>query len=380
MQSMLNSGSDAPSQQTHEDTWNQIAPFLDDAMEQLGQKDHDALVLRFFEGRDYKEIGAALGASDDAVKMRVNRALEKLRKFFTKRGVTSTATILAGAISAHSIQAAPVALPNSVNTVAIVKGSIAAASTMTLVKGTLSLMTWMKTKAIIVIGVAVALVAGAESWRMDRFQSDVLDQQQPQVKILPSKFHGNAHGWGTGGRMSGTGVTAQTIVEAAYGYATSARTVVAANLSGGYYDYIASLTNGNAEALQLEVKKKFGVVARIETRETNVMLLKIKTPNAPGLKPSTAPREEIYETWNPGYYETKGKVLGHLTCVLEQNSNVPIIDKTGFTNGFDFSVNWSPSDLKKHNWDSINHALVTLGLELVPGREPIQMLVVEKVK
>ena len=79
------------------------------------------LVLRFFEGRNFKEVGAALGASEDAAKMRVNRALEKLRKFFTKRGVNSTTAIIAGAISANSVQAAPVALAKSVTAVAIPK-------------------------------------------------------------------------------------------------------------------------------------------------------------------------------------------------------------------------------------------------------------------
>jgi hypothetical protein len=91
---------------------DQIAPLLDGAMEQLGQKDHDALVLRFFENKTFAEVGAALGASEDAAKMRVNRALEKLRKFFTKRGVSSTTAIIAGTISANSVQAAPVALAN----------------------------------------------------------------------------------------------------------------------------------------------------------------------------------------------------------------------------------------------------------------------------
>ena len=93
-------------------------------------------MLRFFEGRNFKEVGAALGASEDAAKMRVSRALEKLRKFFTKRGVSSTTAIIAGAISANSVQAAPVALAKSVTAVAIAKGAIATASTLTLVKGT----------------------------------------------------------------------------------------------------------------------------------------------------------------------------------------------------------------------------------------------------
>src|ERR1017187_1536628 len=71
------------------ETWRQIAPLLDGAMEQLGQKDHDAVVLRFFENRNFKDVGAALGASEDAAKMRVNRALEKLHRFFSKRGISS---------------------------------------------------------------------------------------------------------------------------------------------------------------------------------------------------------------------------------------------------------------------------------------------------
>src|ERR1019366_3337375 len=100
MQSILNEAANEPAE-----TWNQIAPLLDGAMGQLGQKDHDALVLRFFEGRNFAEVGAALGASETAAKMRVNRALEKLRKFFTKRGVSSTTAIIAGTISANSVQA-----------------------------------------------------------------------------------------------------------------------------------------------------------------------------------------------------------------------------------------------------------------------------------
>ena len=142
------------------ETWQQIAPLLDGAMGQLGQKDHDAVVLRFFEGRNFREIGAALGASEDAAKMRVNRALEKLRKFFTKRGVSSTTAIIAGAISANSIQAAPVALAKSVTAVAIAKGAAASGSTLTLVKGALKIMAWTKAKTAAVVGAALILTTG----------------------------------------------------------------------------------------------------------------------------------------------------------------------------------------------------------------------------
>jgi RNA polymerase sigma factor (sigma-70 family) len=150
MQSILN--------ESEPDAWPQIAPLLDMAMGRLGQKDHDAVVLRFFEGRNFKKVGAALGASEDAAKMRVNRALGKLRTFFTKRSVSSTTAIIAGAISANSIQATPVALAKSVTAVAVAKGSIAAASTLTLVKGTMKIMTWLKIKFAVVVGISVIVV------------------------------------------------------------------------------------------------------------------------------------------------------------------------------------------------------------------------------
>ena len=361
-----------------EETWSQIAPLLEVAMEKLGQKDHDAVVLRFFEGRNFKEVGAALGTSEDAAKMRVSRALEKLRKFFTKRGMSSTTAIIAGAISANSVQVAPVALAKSVTAVAITKGSIAAASTLTLVKGTLNIMTWIKTKTAIVIGASTLLVAGATMWQVEGFHENVLEQQSAQVRILPSKLHGDAHGWGSNGRMMGTGVSASTLVSAAYGFATTARTILATGLPEGRYDYIVSLTNGNAEALQQEVKREFGVIARIETRETNILLLKVKAPNAPGLKPSTSSLADQFESWDPGHFESKNKPLGYLACTLELYANVPVIDRTGLTNGFDINLHWEQTDLQNHNWNNVNQALAPLGLELVPSREPIEMLVVEK--
>jgi len=142
------------------EVWPQIAPLLDAAMGRLGEQDRNAIVLRFFENKNSREVGLALGASEDAAKMRVNRALEKLRKFFTKRGVSSTTAILAGAISANSVQAVPVALAKSVTAVAVAKGATASTSTLTLIKGTLKLMAWAKAKTAIVIGTAAILATG----------------------------------------------------------------------------------------------------------------------------------------------------------------------------------------------------------------------------
>ena len=143
------------------DLWTEIAPLLDTAMEQLGQKDHDAVALRFFENRSFREIGAVLGASEDAAKMRVNRSLEKLRTILLKRGVSSTTAIIAAAISANSVHAAPAALAHSVTAVALASGAAASGSTLTLLKGALTLMAWTKAKTALVVGAALVLAAGS---------------------------------------------------------------------------------------------------------------------------------------------------------------------------------------------------------------------------
>jgi RNA polymerase sigma factor (sigma-70 family) len=150
MQSVLN--------ESEPDVWTQITPLLGGAMKQLGQKDHDAVVLRFFEGKSFQEIGLAFGASENAAKKRVAHALEKLRKYFSKRGVTSTAETLAGTISANSVQAAPALLAKSATAVALAKGATASLSTLALIKGALKIMAWTKVKTITAAGLGLLLI------------------------------------------------------------------------------------------------------------------------------------------------------------------------------------------------------------------------------
>ena len=151
MQSTLN--------ETDAASWQQLAPLLDEAMGRLGETDRNAVVLRFFENKTAAEIAAALKLTEAAAHKRVNRALEKLRKFFTKRGVHSTEpTPLPEPISANSVLAAPATLAKTATAVALAKGATASASTLTLIKGALKLMAWTKAKTAIVTGVGILLV------------------------------------------------------------------------------------------------------------------------------------------------------------------------------------------------------------------------------
>ena len=148
------------------EAWLQIAPLLDTAIARLSNKDRHAIVLRFFQNKTMTEIGAALGASEDAAKKRVNRALGKLHGYFNRRGISSTTAIIAGAISANSVQAAPVALAKTVTAAAIAKGATAS-TTLTLIKGALKIMAWTKTTTAVTTAVILALtVTGVTGYKI----------------------------------------------------------------------------------------------------------------------------------------------------------------------------------------------------------------------
>ena len=141
--------------------WEQMSPLLDEALATLGETDRQAVLLRFFENKSLAEVGSHLGTGEDTARKRVSRALEKLHRYFARRGVSSTTAIIAGAISANSVQAAPVALAKAVSAVALAKGAAASGSTLTLIKGALKLLAWHNAKAAIITGTAIVLAAGA---------------------------------------------------------------------------------------------------------------------------------------------------------------------------------------------------------------------------
>ena len=152
-------------QSTHQEStgapaWNQLAPLLDDAMSRLGRKDREAVVLRFFKEKSLREVAAALEVTEAAAQSRVHRAVEKLRRFYIKRGVALPAAVLTAVISAHSVQAAPAALAKTVTAVALAKGAAASGSTLTLIQGALKIMAWTKVKTAIVVGGVMILAAG----------------------------------------------------------------------------------------------------------------------------------------------------------------------------------------------------------------------------
>ncbi|HXI73038.1 MAG TPA: sigma-70 family RNA polymerase sigma factor [Verrucomicrobiae bacterium] len=163
----------------NDSAWPDIEPLLDDAMAALDETDRAAILLRFFENKNLREVGAALGTSDDAAQKRVSRAVEQLREFFVKRGATVGAGGLGVVISANAVQAAPVGLAVTISAAAVIAGAAVHTSTVIAATKTITMTTLQK----ILVAAALTTAVGAGIFEAHqvaqlRKQNQTLQQQQ----------------------------------------------------------------------------------------------------------------------------------------------------------------------------------------------------------
>ena len=113
-------------------------------------------MLRFFDGKELNEVAGAMGITEDAARMRVNRGVEKLREFFTKKGVTLSAAAIPGAVAANSVQAAPAGLSATIAAAALSGTTITTAAVIAATKTVA--MTALQKLAITAGGVATVVM------------------------------------------------------------------------------------------------------------------------------------------------------------------------------------------------------------------------------
>jgi RNA polymerase sigma factor (sigma-70 family) len=133
--------------------WERLRPVLDDAMHALPERDREAILLRFFQGSPFAEVGRRLDLSEDAARMRVDRALEKLRGLLVRRHITSTTAALALLLANQPAVAVPAGLAASV-TGAVLANVVAGGGSAATALGILKFMSMTKVQ----LGVASALL------------------------------------------------------------------------------------------------------------------------------------------------------------------------------------------------------------------------------
>ena len=105
--------------------WERLRPVLDEAMQQLGDRDREVILARFFEGRPFADVGARSALTEDAARMRVDRALDKLRRLLERRGIASTSMALSGVLVNHAMASAPAGLAATVTGLSLAGGAVA---------------------------------------------------------------------------------------------------------------------------------------------------------------------------------------------------------------------------------------------------------------
>ena len=138
--------------------WERLRPVIDDVLHALGERDCEAILLRFFEGRAFADVGARLALTEDAARRRVERALEKMRVLLGRRGVTSTCGALAVALSSQVGAAVPAGLAGAIHGAAL-----AGAAT----GGTAAAITFMSMTKIGIAG-SVVVAAATGFWLQHR--------------------------------------------------------------------------------------------------------------------------------------------------------------------------------------------------------------------
>lgn len=97
----------AQAEQADQRAWEVVGPRLNDALSSLRRREREIVLLRFIEGRTLAEVGTTLGLSEDAARMRVGRALEKLRRHLSRAGGVTSGAALTALLPDHAAQAAP---------------------------------------------------------------------------------------------------------------------------------------------------------------------------------------------------------------------------------------------------------------------------------
>jgi len=459
--------------------WDRMAPLLDEAIAKLSEKDRQALLLRYFEGKSLAQVGGALAVNEDAARKRVGRALDKLRQFFGRRGVALSVVAIGGALTTCAVQAAPAGLATTISATAV-QGSAAAASTLALAKGALKLMTLAKVKviglataaAVVVVATGVAVEKLATESKVDSSPAQVTiegpapaspDQAaststvvsaasapapvaQQQIKtrpnpgpaggvddsvwtqmdgrplsalpaefiLRPTHFDGRTSKWvatapsADGQRMLARAISFKRLLAAAYRVPFS-RVLFVDGMPEQRVDVLMAVPGGSMEMLQEEIRKQFGLVAAREMRDGDVLAVTVKNAQAPGLKPSDPGQEQSLPgaagaggagfgtrlsfrqengsggsvqsvaTSGNNNFSAHGLTIENLIQNLQSYFDETLYDETGLTGNYDVSLEWAPSGDKAAASDALKAAVLNqLGLDLVPGRAQVEMLVVRK--
>lgn len=158
-----------------------IAPVLDDAINELGDDDRKAILLRFYEQYDLRSVGEALGTSENAAQKRVMRALDQLHSMLTRQGVSLSAAALGATLAGEAVTAAPAGLAISISGAALASVAVGGSTAASLNMITITNLKFAVISALVITGAATPWLIQHQS--EIKLRQEILALQQPSAEL-----------------------------------------------------------------------------------------------------------------------------------------------------------------------------------------------------
>ena len=184
-------------------------------------------------------------------------------------------------------------------------------------------------------------------------------------------------------RAVGRDVTFRNLIAEAYD-CSPGRVVLPSDAPKGGFDFLVTVPTDTREHLQSAIRTKLGYLAHHETRDADMLKLEVADPSLPGLTISPDGENETIQ-YNNGKLNFQHKNLKLFVAGLENGLALPVLDETGLTGRYNFSIAWSEAAQQKmqngaFDLDGVKRVLKSLGLRLEPGTTSLDVVVVEKAK
>ena len=229
----------------------------------------------------------------------------------------------------------------------------------------------------VVTPIVIHQISSADNPRYWEADSAGLEKLPPVFVLRPTQFARQGGVTRSGNKIMSKDIRVIELLEYAYGF-THPRLILPVNVPATHFDLLLTLPDHPLETLQETLRTKFGLTAHRETRATSVLILKVRNPNAPGLQIHLGAGSSL--SGDAHELTVRDTAIAGLAESLEWRFDLPVVDQTGLNGRYDIHLQWQPRPGESDR-DAFRRAMLEqMGLELVPGREAIEMLIVEKVK
>jgi uncharacterized protein (TIGR03435 family) len=254
------------------------------------------------------------------------------------------------------------------------------------------------TKTILTVGGAIFILAAMTTVVKSQQSSAVNDgyfepnadklQQVPAnlAVVQPTHFQEtpgkikHVHDGDTLARTVGRNVTFRDLLAEAYDCEPGC-VVLPLDAPKGGFDFVVTESPKTRKHLREAIETKLGYIATSETRNTEVLVLQLKESNPAGLTVSTAGDDDI--NYRDGKLYFTRQPMSIVVKGLEEGFALPVLDQTGLTNNYDFTMAWNDKSMQAmraggFHFDSAQSVLGSWGLELKPDTARLEIFTVRK--